>query len=73
MLAERAGLSRRAVYAAETGQDSMLSTLLKILRVLGRLEALETFLPPPPLSPLKLLDKGTRTRKRARARRKSRG
>ena len=72
-LAERAGLSRRAVYAAETGRDSMLSTIVRILRVIGRLEALETFLPPPPASPLRLLDRGSRTRKRARAGRGSRG
>jgi transcriptional regulator with XRE-family HTH domain len=72
-LAGRAGLSRRAVYAAETGQDSMFSTIVKILRVIGRLEALETFLPPPPASPLQLLERGSRMRKRARAGRGSGG
>jgi len=72
-LAERAGLSRRAIYAAETGRDSMLSTVVRILRVLGRLEALDAFLPPPPVSPLQLLDQGTRTRKRARMGRGSGG
>jgi transcriptional regulator with XRE-family HTH domain len=68
-LAERAGLSRRAVYAVETGQDPMLSTVVRILRVLGRLEALEAFLPPAPPSPLRLLEQGIRKRKRVRARR----
>ena len=72
-LAERAGLSRRGVYAAETGRDPMFSTVVRILRVIGRLEALETFLPPPPASPLQLLDRGPRTRKRARVRRESGG
>ena len=67
-VAERAGLSRNTVGNAEAGRDPRLSTLVRILRVLGKLDALEAFLPPPSLSPMQLLQNKGRPRKRARRR-----
>ncbi len=54
-VAARALLSPNTVKNAERGRDPRLSTVVRILRVLGRVEALEAFLPPPTVSPLALL------------------
>jgi len=67
-LATRAELSPTTVKNAEHGRDPRLSTLVRILRVLGRVEALDAFLPLPAVSPLALLKAGGRPRERARAR-----
>lgn len=50
--AERAGLSRNTLYRAEQGDNPTLLTLVRLLRVYGRLPALEQFLPPADLSPM---------------------
>jgi len=67
-VAERAGLSRNTIGNAETGRDPRLSTVVRILRVLGKLDALDAFLPPPLLSPMQLLQNKGKKRKRARRR-----
>ncbi len=67
-LAVRAQLSPTTVKNAEHGRDPRLSTILRILRVLGRVETLDAFLPPPTVSPLALLKTAGRQRERARAR-----
>ena len=67
-VATRSGLSRNTIGNAEAGRDPRLSTLLRILRVLGRLDALDAFLPPPSLSPMQLLQNKGRPRRRARRR-----
>ncbi|MCB9832081.1 MAG: helix-turn-helix transcriptional regulator [Planctomycetes bacterium] len=54
-VAERTGLSRRTVARAEAGDNPTLATLIQLLRVLGRLGALESFIPRPEVSPLSLL------------------
>ena len=59
VVAERTGLSRRTVARAEAGDNPTLATLLQLLRAYGRLEALEDFIPEPPISPMALL-KATR-------------
>ena len=53
--AERAGLSRRTVSRAEEGHNPTLLTLLRLLRLYGRLGALEDFLPEPEVSPMAIL------------------
>ena len=68
-LAARAGLSRLTVVKAEAGKNSTLATVVRILRALGRLDALESFLPTPTVSPLALLAAGT-VRPRIRAHRR---
>lgn len=49
------GLSRRTIYRAEAGRNPTLSSLLRLLRLYGRLEALVDFIPTPALSPMALL------------------
>jgi transcriptional regulator with XRE-family HTH domain len=68
-VAERTGLNRNTVLNAEAGRNPRLDTVVRLLRAYGRLEAVEAFLPEPPVSPLQVIrDKG-RPRRRARPRR----
>jgi len=64
-VSEKAGLNRNTVLNAERGVNPGLETVVKILRVLGRLDALEGFLPPPGLSPLQLIAMRGKPRRRA--------
>ncbi len=68
-IAEKSGLSLRTVCAAEAGDDVRLSTLIKLLRVLGRLGGLDAWLPSPQVSPLELVKREGKQRQRARRRR----
>ena len=67
-LAERAGLGLRTVKSLEAGQRPMLETLIRALRALGRLGAIDAFLPEPGLSPLQLAKFQGRARQRASGR-----
>lgn len=58
--AAQAGLSRRTVHRAETGQNPTLLTLVRLLRLYGRTAALASLLAEPEISPLSLLDKERR-------------
>lgn len=53
--AERAGLDRTTVSRTERGDNPTLLTFIRLLRVYGRLEALEAFIPEPELSPVSLI------------------
>ena len=53
--AERAGLSRRTVSRAEEGHNPTLLTVVRLLRLYGRLAALEDFIPEPEVSPMAIL------------------
>ncbi len=64
-LARDAGVSARTLRNVENGSDTQLVTLLRILRALGRLDALDAFLPRPGVSPMELLRAGGRERQRA--------
>jgi len=68
-VARRAGLNPNTVTNAERGKNPRLMTLVRLLRVFGRLEALNAFLPPPLLSPLEVARRAGRPRQRARSRR----
>ena len=61
-----AGLDPNTIVNAEAGRDPRLSTLVRILRALGRLEAVDSFLPPPGISPLQLVKLQGKPRQRAR-------
>ena len=65
-LATRAGVSRTTIRDAELGKDSQLSTLVKFLRALGRLDNLDAFLPSPSVSPIQLMKRQGKPRQRAR-------
>jgi transcriptional regulator with XRE-family HTH domain len=64
-VAGNVGLDRGTVASAERGQNPTLRTLIRLLRVYGRLGALDAFIPEPQVSPMSLLIQ----RKRRRGRR----
>ena len=53
--AERAALDRSTVSRAEQGDNPTLLTVVRLLRVYGRLGALEAFIPEPGVSPMALV------------------
>lgn len=53
-LAERAGLSVRALRSLEAGQGSTIKTLVGVLRALGRQDWLNTIAPVATINPLTL-------------------
>ncbi|MHB8742682.1 MAG: helix-turn-helix domain-containing protein [Sulfuricaulis sp.] len=65
-VATATGLNQKTISHAEAGKDPRLSTVVKILRAMGRLDALEVFLPKPTISPLMLAKMAGRERRRAR-------
>jgi transcriptional regulator with XRE-family HTH domain len=67
-LARRAGVNRTTVRDIEGGKDSQLSTLVKLMRALGRLEDLNAFLPLASVSPIQLMKLQGKPRQRARRR-----
>jgi transcriptional regulator with XRE-family HTH domain len=69
-VAGRAGISVNAVKHLESGQGATVKTLIKVLKVLGRVEWLSTLAPPITISPIQML---SRTPDRQRARRKGEG
>ena len=64
-VATRAGLHPNTILLAETGGNPRLETIVRILRVLGRLDALQAFIPPVTISPLDAVKRGARPRQRA--------
>ena len=64
-LARQAGISLRTLGNIETGRDVQMGTIIRVLRALGRLDALELFLPPAGISPMELIQAGGRERQRA--------
>jgi transcriptional regulator with XRE-family HTH domain len=63
-LAERAGVSVRALRSLEAGQGSTIKTLVCVLRALGRQEWLNTVAPVATINPL-ALTREARPRQRA--------
>jgi len=53
--AGRAGMDRSTVSRAERGDNPTLLTVVRLLRVYGRLGALDAFIPPAELSPMELV------------------
>jgi putative transcriptional regulator len=64
-LADTAGLSRTTVSDLERGAPAGVLTLIQILRAMGGLEELDTFVSDPGLSPLELAKLKGRERQRA--------
>jgi transcriptional regulator with XRE-family HTH domain len=65
-LAKQAGITRTTVRDVEHGKDFQISTLLKLLRALGRMGDLDVFLPAPSVSPIQLMKHQGKPRQRAR-------
>lgn len=63
-LASRSELNPSTVMNAERGRNPRLQTIVRMLRVLGRLDALDAFLPPPTISPLDAVKRGAEPRQR---------
>jgi len=64
-LALKAGVSLRSLQYLETGRPCTLASLIKILRAMGNLAALDAFFPEPGLSPVQLARLKGRERQRA--------
>ena len=64
-VARDAGVGIRTVRNLESGGDTQLSTVVSILRAVGRIDALDAFLPRPEVSPMELLRAGGKQRQRA--------
>lgn len=66
-LAHEAGVSRPTVERMEAGASTSMTSFVRVLRALGRLEALEDVLPMPDVRPMDVLREGApKRRKRAR-------
>jgi transcriptional regulator with XRE-family HTH domain len=65
-LGTRSGVARTTIRDIESGRDAQLSTLVRLLRGLGRLADLDAFLPPPSISPIQLLKSRGKPRQRVR-------
>lgn len=65
-LADAAGVSKRTVQRLEDGTPAQLANLIRYLRALGRLEALDALLPSDSPNPIDLLERRGQPRQRAR-------
>jgi len=64
-LAEQAGVSKRTVERIEAGASAQMLSLIRIFRVLGLLQGLDRVIPEAGPSPMELLKRKGRQRRRA--------
>jgi hypothetical protein len=64
-LAEEAGVSKRTLLRIEAGESTQLANLIRVLRALGLLEALNAAIPQPVPSPIEQLRSQNAERRRA--------
>jgi transcriptional regulator with XRE-family HTH domain len=64
-LAEAAGVSKRTIERLEAGESTQTANLLRVMRALGIIEALDAAIPPVEPGPMALLRGGGRARQRA--------
>lgn len=64
-LAETSGVGTRTLLRLESGEGANLTTLIRVLRGLGKLSAMDSFLPEPVVSPLELAKRSGKRRLRA--------
>jgi transcriptional regulator with XRE-family HTH domain len=62
--AEKAGISEKSLRNLEAGRGSTVETMIRTLKALNSLDALQTIAPTPTVNPLYLL-RNTKTRRRA--------
>lgn len=67
VLSERAGVARTVLQRLERGEPITTTGLVRILRALDLLEALDAAIPASAPSPIEALQRGGRQRRRARA------
>ena len=70
-LAHEAGVSSRTISLIESGRSATLVSLVRVLRALARLEALNQMLPSPGPSPIEELERAGKPRERASRPRRS--
>lgn len=68
-LARQAGVSKRTVERIENGSDTQLSTLIRLLRVLNLVDRLDILIPENSTSPMELLEKTKKQKKKQRMKR----
>lgn len=66
-LAARSGVSQRSITRLEAGKGLNLEFLVRVLRGLGRLQAIDSFIAEPPVSPIQIAKLGGKERQRASA------
>ena len=71
-VAREAGIAVRTVERSEAGARPTLETVIRTLRALGRVDALDAFLPAPLVSPIELANLSGHERRRAGTRRQVR-
>jgi transcriptional regulator with XRE-family HTH domain len=72
-VATEAGVSTPTAQRAESGKNPTLASVIRILRALGRLDALDDFLPTPLVSPIEIAQRGGHAPKRASSPRPRKG
>jgi transcriptional regulator with XRE-family HTH domain len=72
-LADKGGLSLRALINLEAGEGSTVESLVRILKALDATDAIELLAPQPQVSPLQMLKQGAQVRRVGRSRASKRG
>jgi transcriptional regulator with XRE-family HTH domain len=67
-LAEQAGVGKRTVERIEAGQSAQMTSLVRLLRVLELMPALDAMIPSETVRPMTLLKQGGRLPQRVRKR-----
>jgi transcriptional regulator with XRE-family HTH domain len=67
--ADQAGLGKRTIERIEAGGDTQMSTIIRLLRVLDRMDGLERLVPETGPRPMDLLKLKGKERKRASSKR----
>ena len=70
-LAKLAGVGKRTIERIEKGGDTQLTTLIRIMRILGLSSRLDQLIPKQKISPMKMLQGKTKLPKRAKHKKKS--
>ena len=70
--AESSGMGKRTLERIESGEDFRVSNLVKLLKTLNMLDAMEALIPPEQISPVQLLDMKRGRKKRASTTRETR-
>ncbi len=71
-VAESSGMGKRTLERIESGEDFRVSNLVKLLKTLKMLDALDQLIPPEQISPVQLLEMKKNRRQRASTRREAR-
>lgn len=70
--AEQAGVGKRTIERIEAGGDTQLTTLVRLIRILGLTDQLDQLIPEPTTSPIEMLrQKQPKKRKRASTKQKT--